>query len=265
MPEILFFQHDPLWGPGVFGEVLGKHGCPFRCVRSLDGEEASAEWAEVAGLVFLTGAMGVDDEERYPFLRNEKAIIRAALKLDLPILGVGLGAQLVAAAAGAEIYRGHLLEIGWYPVAVTLEGQLDPLFGYLPESLVVFQWHEHGFELPAGAERLACSNYYRNQAFRIGRRVYGLQFHIDAPPAAIERWLGERWRDLAQVPYVSPEKINADTGSYAQGLRRHAERFFSEFTRRLLLPALQARPAGSRRRPAGAAALHSTGQRGFSR
>lgn len=264
MAEVLFFQHDPLWGPGVFAEVLEKHGCPFRCVRALEGEEPREEWADVGGLVFLAGAMSVADEERYPFLRHEKAIIRAALKLAVPILGIGLGAQLIAAAAGAEVYRGSFREIGWYPVAVTLEGQLDPMFGYLPESLIVFQWHEDGFDLPAGAQRLACSNYYRNQAFRIGKQVYGLQFHLEATPAAIERWLEERWRDLAQVPYVSPEKISADTGSYARSLRRHAERFFFEFTRRLLLPSLQGRPRGSRGRSSDAA-LHSTGQRGFNR
>jgi GMP synthase (glutamine-hydrolysing) len=180
--------------------------------------------------------MSVHEEERYPFLKWEKAIIRTALKEGIPTLGVCLGAQLIAAAAGAEVYEGNFKEIGWYPISVTIEGEMDSLLGHLSGKAMVFQWHGNGFDLPKGAQRLASSLHYENQAFRIGKDIYGLQFHLEVTPAMIDRCMDEHWKELAQVPYISPDKIRADTRSYSQTLRYYGERFFSEFIRRISTP-----------------------------
>lgn len=232
MEEILVFQHDPLEDLGIFSQVLEAQRWIFRTIRLFQGEIPTEDWANVRALIILGGPMG-GDEDRYPFLRLEKTLIRAALKEKIPMLGVSLGAQLIAAATGAEVYRGNFKEIGWFPVSLAPEGQLDSLLGYLPERPMVFQWHGEGFDLPQGALRLASSLYYDNQAFRIGRSCYGLQFHLEMTPAMIDRWVDEHWKELAGIPYVSPDKIRADTRSYSRELNYYGARFFSEFVRRL--------------------------------
>jgi GMP synthase-like glutamine amidotransferase len=177
--------------------------------------------------------MGVDDEERFPFLRWEKRIIRAALDESVPMLGVCLGAQLIAATLGTPVHEKPVREIGWSPISITPHGQLDSLLGYLPENATVFQWHSYGCDLPPGAVCLASSMHYKTQAFRLGKLTYGLQFHLEVTPRMIERWIGERSKDLARTPYVSAEKIKSDTRIYSQTLKYYGERFLAEFLRRV--------------------------------
>jgi len=232
MEELLVFQHDPFVELGFFAEVLDKQGASYRTIRLFHGEMPAEEWEHVRALIILGGEMGVNDEESFPFLRWEKRIIRAAIEDNVPTLGICFGAQLVASTLGAAVYHGQVKEIGWSPVSITAHGQVDSLLGYLPENATVFQWHGDGFDLPPGAVRLATSPYYENQAFRLGKSVYGLQFHLEVTPRMIARWIDERSKELAQAPYVLPDKILSDTQSYAPTLKYYGERFLSEFIRR---------------------------------
>ncbi len=233
MDEVLVFQHDPFEDLGFFAEVLEKQGADYRVVRLFHGEMPAEEWKNVGSLIVLGGPMAVDEEEKFPFLRWEKRIIRAAIDESVPVLGVCFGAQLIASTLGTQVFHGPVKEIGWSPISITPHGQVDSLLGYLPENATVFQWHGDGFELPAGAIRLASSAHYSTQAFRVGKKIYGLQFHLEVTPRMIERWIDERSKDLALAPYVLPDKILADTRSYAPTLKYYAERFLSEFIRRL--------------------------------
>jgi GMP synthase (glutamine-hydrolysing) len=233
MKEVLVFQHDPFEDLGFFGEVLEKQGADYRVLRLFHGEMPAEEWENVRALIVLGGPMSVDEEEAFPFLRWEKRIIRAAIDECVPVLGICLGAHLIAATLGAPVFHGPVKEIGWTPISITPHGQVDSLLGYLPENATVFQWHGDGFELPAGAIRLATSAHYGTQAFRLGKTIYGLQFHLEVTPRMIERWIEERSKDIAQAPYVLPEKILADTQSYAPALKYYGERFISEFIRRV--------------------------------
>jgi GMP synthase-like glutamine amidotransferase len=232
MEEVLVFQHDPFEDLGFFAEVLDRERAAYRIIRLFHGEMPTEDWQHVAALIVLGGSMAVEDEEKFPFLRWEKRIIRAAIDESVPIVGISVGAQLIAVTLGARIHRGSVKEIGWNPIAITPHGQVDSLLGYLPESATVFQWHGEGFELPAGAVCLASSPHYEIQAFRFGKVIYGLQFHLEVTPRMIERWIGERSKDLASVPYVLPEKILVDTQSYAATSKYYGERFLSEFIRR---------------------------------
>ena len=232
MEEVLVFQHDPFEDLGFFAEVLQSQGAHYRVVRLFHGEMPNEEWRDVRALIILGGPMGVDAEENFSFLRWEKKIIRAAIDEGVPILGVCLGAQLIATALGTRVFPGPVREIGWSPISITPHGQVDSLLGYLPENATVFQWHSDGFDLPAGAVRLATSAHYGTQAFRLGKSIYGLQFHLEVTPRMIERWIGERSKDLALAPYVLPDKIITDTQSYAPTLKYYGERFLSEFLRR---------------------------------
>ncbi len=233
MEEVLVFQHDPFEDLGFFTEVFDRERATYRTIRLFHGEMPAGNWEHVAALIVLGGAAAVEDDEKFPFLRWEKRIIRAAIDESVPILGICLGAQLIAATLGAKIYRGLVKEIGWNPITITPHGQVDSLLGYLPENATVFQWHGAGFDLPDGAVCLASSPQYEVQAFRVGKMVYGVQFHLEVTPRMIDRWIGERSKDLASAPYVLPEKIQADTRSYAQSSKYYGERFISAFLRRL--------------------------------
>jgi GMP synthase-like glutamine amidotransferase len=233
MEEVLVFQHDPFEDLGFFAEVLDRERATYRAIRLFHGEMPADGWERVAALIVLGGPMAVEDDEKFPFLRWEKRIIRAAIDESVPILGVCVGAQLIAATLGARIYRGSVKEIGWSPISITPHGQVDSLLGYLPESATVFQWHGDGFDLPAGAVCLASSPHYGIQAFRLGKIIYGLQFHLEVTPRMIERWIGERSKDLASAPYILPEKILVDTQSYAATSKYYGERFLTEFIRRI--------------------------------
>jgi GMP synthase (glutamine-hydrolysing) len=233
MEEVLVFQHDPFEDLGLFAEVLNRAKARYRTVRLFQGETPAEDWRHIAALIILGGPMGVNDEEKFPFLRWEKTIIRAALHESVPILGICLGAQLLASTLGTRVYEGSVREIGWSPISITAHGQVDSLLGYLPENATVFQWHGDGFDLPAGAVCLASSMHYPTQAFRLGKIAYGLQFHLEVTAQMIERWIAERSKDLARTPYVSVEKIRADTRIYSQTLKYYGEKFLVEFVRRI--------------------------------
>src|ERR1700730_12703720 len=171
MEEVLIFQHDPFEDLGFFAEVLEKQGAICRVIRLFHGEMPAEDWERVRALIILGGPMSVNDEKEYPFLRWEKRIIRAAIADAVPIVGICLGAQLIAAALGTMVYQGRVKEIGWSPISITPHGQVDSLLGYLPEIATVFQWHGHGFELAAGAIRLASLVTQYNQDFPLVQTI----------------------------------------------------------------------------------------------
>lgn len=232
MEEVLVFQHDPFEDLGFFAEVLEKLGAQYRVIRLFHGEMPTEDWQNVGALIILGGAMSIDDEASFPFLRWEKRIIRAGIDEAMPMLGISFGAQLIASALGASVYHGAVKEIGWNPISIAPHGQVDSLLGYLPENATVFQWHGDGFDLPEGAIHLASSMHFKTQAFRVGKSIYGLQFHLEVTPRMIERWIDERSKDLALAPYVLPDKILAETRNFASTLNYYGERFLSEFVRR---------------------------------
>jgi GMP synthase (glutamine-hydrolysing) len=131
--------------------------------------------------------MGAYDEADHPWLVEEKRLLREAVEADTPVWGVCLGAQLLASALGARVYRGEEPEVGVLPVHLTSDAADDPVFGGAPSSFPTLQWHGDSFDLPEGAALLASSPAYPNQAFRVGRS-YGLQFHIEVPLELATEW-----------------------------------------------------------------------------
>jgi GMP synthase (glutamine-hydrolysing) len=193
-------QHVPFEGPGAIATEARRRGVPLGACRPYAGDPLPAV-ADIGGLVVMGGPMGVSDTAEHPHLAAELELIAASVAAGLPVLGVCLGAQLLAAALGARVYRGAQLEIGAGRVGLTAEGQADPMLGAAlaamdadaagvdAEELAVIHWHQDTFELPSGAVRLAGSALYPNQAFRVGRCVYGLQFHLE-----VDRELARDWR-----------------------------------------------------------------------
>lgn len=186
----LILQHSETAAPGRVGDALEALGWETRIVKPFAGEAVpDAPPADCAALVVLGGLMSVHDEAEHPFLADEKRLLRRAIAEDFPTLGICLGAQLLAHAAGARVYTGPRPERGWLPVARTEQGAADPLFGRaLPAVFAPFQWHNDTFDLPQNAAPLATSPLYPRQAFRLGDNVYAVQFHLEMCAALWQTW-----------------------------------------------------------------------------
>jgi GMP synthase (glutamine-hydrolysing) len=180
-------QHAPDEGPGLLAEVLDAAGVDTAVVR-LDLGGALPAPSELGGVVVMGGAMGVHDTDVFPWLAPERAWIAEIVAAGLPVLGVCLGAQQLAAALGASVTTGPAPEVGAGAVELTPDGRADPVLGPEGKRVAVIQWHGDTFEIPDGAVRLATGDRYPNQAFRYGRLAYGLQFHIEVDDAMAEAW-----------------------------------------------------------------------------
>jgi len=184
--RVLVVMHVENEGPGVFGELLLAAGAEVRVVRLHLGE-VLPEPRETDAVLTMGGPMNVYEEQRYPFLREETRFLREAAEHNLPVLGICLGAQMIAKAGGAAVTKNHVEEVGWSLVSLTGEGLADPLFRGLPALLPVFQWHGDTFGIPEGGALLATGENCRHQALRF-RRSYGLQFHLEADRTLLAEW-----------------------------------------------------------------------------
>lgn len=170
-------------------------------------------------LVVMGGPMSANDDAKIPWLAAEKQLIADALRERKVILGVCLGAQLLAQVMGARVYRNREKEIGWFPVQLTPEAAASRFFCGLPQRMKVLHWHGETFDLPPGTVHLAESDLCRNQAFEIGGRVLGLQFHLEVLPEGLEKLVENSAADLTPGPAVqSADEIRA-SAHLAQALR----------------------------------------------
>ncbi len=213
MKPVLVFQHVPRETLGSLETVLRQAGLAWRYIELFAGLPDRLDLEEASGLIVLGGPMNVDEADRYPFLAAEVVWIRQAVQRSIPMLGICLGSQLLAKAFGARVYPNPVKEIGWYEVELTPAAAEDPLFAGCPPRPIVFQWHGDTFDLPPGAVLLATSPLCRHQAFRIGQRAYGLQFHIEMTAGLIDTWLAhpENDAELASLPYIDPQHIRQQT------------------------------------------------------
>jgi GMP synthase (glutamine-hydrolysing) len=212
--RILVFRHEPFEHLGYFAEILNQHDIPF-VYRNLDEEPPEPALSAYTGLVVMGGPQSANDP--LPGIRAELKWIEQALAAKIPILGICLGAQLLAKALGARIYKNGAPEIGWEPVFFTETSAADPVFGGLPSPTTFFHWHGETFDLPGGAEWLAYSEKCRHQAFRWGRTAYGIQFHPEITPEMIVDWSSQpaNCGDVATLP--GPIDAHAfDTASLAR-------------------------------------------------
>lgn len=223
MSEILIFRHVPFEGPGTLQDELERRRLRYREVNLYE-EAAPKNLDGCNGLIIMGGPMNVYEETEYPFLKDEDRLIKEALARKIPMIGVCLGAQLMAKAAGARVTKGKKKEIGWYPLYLTEEAKTDPAFKGLPREIEVFQWHGDTFEIPQRAVRLASSELFPNQAFRVGNNAYAFQFHIEVTAEIIKEWIDINEEELAGVKdYIDSKKIIAESRERAEGLGKLAE------------------------------------------
>lgn len=178
-------QHVDFEGPAHIGQWISAHSHTRSETHLYRGDQLPAAM-DFQRLVVMGGPMNIYEHERYPWLVEEKRFIGRAIEAGKTVIGICLGAQLIADVLGARVYPGPEKEIGWFPIRLTGEGVRSGLFAGLPERFTVFHWHGDTFTLPEGAMRLAESDACANQAFLYDDRVLGLQFHLESTPQSVE-------------------------------------------------------------------------------
>lgn len=227
MPQTLAIRHVPFEDLGLLGPLLAELGHDVRYVEAPTANLAALDPLAPDLLVVLGGPIGVYENDRYPFLDHEVALLAARLRAQRPTLGICLGSQLMARALGARVYSSGTKEIGWAPITLSAEGHRSPLRHL--EGTAVLHWHGDTFDLPNGAVRLASTAECRNQAFSIGAHALALQFHGEAAGLALESWFVGHACEISATPGLSVPQLRADTARYSAALVRQGRECFREW------------------------------------
>ena len=230
MARALVVTHSASEGVGNLGTWLQDSGLELEVVEPWDGAEVPGDPTSYDAVVVMGGPQQAYDDTSAPWLRATKDLLRAAVGSGVPTLGICLGAQLLAEATGGRVEKGSEgAEIGARLVAKRDAAWGDELFGDVPLTPVVVQWHEDAIvDLPPGAVHLASSPRYPNQAFRVGERAWGLQFHIETPPEMVRHWgaeYGEAAEEAGLDPVALAERAVAELPEVEACWRPVAQRF----------------------------------------
>jgi GMP synthase (glutamine-hydrolysing) len=232
MRKLLVIQHVAHEILGTLNPLLKRANFRIRYVNFGRHPDAHPSLDGYHGLVVLGGPMSVYEDRRFTHLITEMKLIEDALQRNLPVLGICLGAQLIAKTLGADVYPSKQKEIGWYDLHITAETAPESILKSLGATEIVFQWHGDTFDIPAGAIHLAASPLCINQAFSYGDKVYGLQFHLEVDEAMILRWLKlpENQQEIARLAGdVNPDQIQGATARHIRRLHELSDQTFCEF------------------------------------
>jgi GMP synthase (glutamine-hydrolysing) len=214
MSEVLIVQHEAGEGPGTIEEEVIRAGHKVRRIRIDQGDRVPSETESVAGLVVMGGSMGVGDQGKLSHLKDEIALLKQFHKAEKPILGICLGAQLLAAALGTEVVAGEK-EIGWFPVRKLPDAFKDPVLRRLPENFPALMWHGDHFALPKGAVHLLSTDKCACAAFRHGKKAYGLVPHLEMTAAMVDEMVASSRKQLESAG-VEVSGILEDTSENAE-------------------------------------------------
>lgn len=205
--RVHYLQHVPFEGLAGIEAWVQSKGHSLSVTRFFNGESLP-DVKDIDWLIVMGGPMNIYEHEEYPWLVQEKRFISQAIHGGKTVLGICLGAQLIADVLGAEVTRNQYKEIGWLPVKLTEEAMASTIFGFLPKEFTVFHWHGDTFDLPPGVIRLASSEGCLNQAFLYDDRVLGLQFHMESTTDSIEEIVRNCGSEIVQGKYIQkPEEI----------------------------------------------------------
>ena len=228
MKNVLFVQHGGTDKPGILAEALSASRVGIEIVHPYLGEALPDSLEAFSGLAIGGGAQGAYEQEKYSYLTNECDLIKEAAREGKPVLGLCLGAQLMASALGAPVRPGTKREIGFLPVTLDPIARYDPLWCDLPTDFVTTHWHGDVFDLPAAGMRLASSALTPNQLFRYGCGFYGLQFHLEMTPEIFEEMVDDSLDDLVQAG-LDPRKLREEARRFLPPLRETAGAVFSRW------------------------------------
>lgn len=222
-----YFQHVPFEGLARIADWAAERGASLSCTPFHAGESPPPP-SEYDMLAVMGGPMNIYEEARYPWLATEKLAIRAAIDAGRKVLGVCLGAQLLADALGGHVSRNPEPEIGWFPVSRTSTAG-GPLRN-LPHTFMAFHWHGDTFSIPRGAMPLAFSDACPNQAFSVGGNVLALQFHLESTPASVRDLAGHCAGEIRKAPYIQTmAEIHEGVDRHMQAMAQHLHQMLDAF------------------------------------
>jgi GMP synthase (glutamine-hydrolysing) len=222
MRNAIAIRHVAFEDAGTLEPVLSERGIALRYLDAGIDDLSPAKDADL--LLVLGGPIGIYEVDRYPFLKQELATIEEAVKKSVPVIGICLGCQALAAVLAARVYPGKQKELGWDELTLTKVGKESPL-GVL-DGVRILNWHGDTFDLPVGATRLASTPITPNQAFAYGPKVLALQFHVELPERDLEKWLIGHTLELA-TSKVDLAKMRADTARYAPAVNEASKTLFN--------------------------------------
>jgi GMP synthase (glutamine-hydrolysing) len=226
----IVLRHTQAEGLGLIANPLRDLGIQHRTLDLARGEPPPRDLRGVGGLIVLGGPMAIYESDAHPFLKREMDLVEKAITAGRPVLGICLGAQMIAHVLGGRVYRGDKPEIGWGPITLTEDGQDDPLLFGVDSPLEVFHLHGDTYELPADAKNLATSPAYEQQAFRWGDLVYGFQCHLEFTDAMITRIASEPdTAKLLSAAGVDVKALLAQTPDKVHAIGPVGERIFSRY------------------------------------
>jgi len=240
MAKVLVFQHVAYEPLGMLDPMLREAKHRIKYVNFYRHPTAQPSLKGYQALIVLGGPMNVDEIKNHPHLQTEVNVIKEAIKKDIPILGICLGAQLIAYALGSDVYTANGLEVGWYDLEKNAEGRKDKVIKHFKETEKLFQWHGRTYDTPQGAVNLLSSKQCKNQAFRYGDKVYGLQFHLEVTEPVIMRWLhlDAHAEDLKMCgKYENLQEEIDETQKHIFSSMRLAKDVFGEFIK--LIPSVK--------------------------
>lgn len=229
MKSVLAIQHTPAETIGSIAAPLAAanvavHTCEVFCQQSVP-----TEIGNYSGLILMGGPMSVYEQDRYPFIASELALIQSAMTAGKPVLGICLGSQLIAAALGARVYPGRKKEIGWLKVRLHEGGMRDPLFVGVPFAFTAFHWHGDVFEVPKDATPLLGSDITACQGFRFGTRTWALLCHLEVTAESIQAMI-RSFPDELKAAGVNAANVLAQTSTYLPELMTISKNVFSRWT-----------------------------------
>jgi len=215
--NFLVIQHLDIEPAALIAETLEEAGHHLATIHMDQGQSLPSVVTGFDGIIIMGGPQSANDNTDY--ILAELKWLESAIEAGIPMLGICLGAQLMARAAGAEVFASPVRELGWFPVCRTQEAATDPLFSHMPDPLNVFQWHGETFSLTDAMTLVATHPEVPDQAFRLGKGQYGLQFHIEVNQPIIETWIrhGESERDDLGVEGLC--RLHSDTRLYLESAR----------------------------------------------
>ena len=227
---ILFLKNFSIEGPGTMESFLLKRNIPFK-VNDLYGCDPFPSVPENYGaIIVLGGPMNVYEEQKFSFLREEKCFLRSCIEKNIPILGICLGAQLLACVLGAQVEKNEISEIGWLDVELTPDGEKSPLFENIASPFPVFQWHGDTFAIPENAHWLAKSLLCANQAFSYRNKFFGVQFHLEVNAQITAEWAKQYISDVQpEEQSIALTLANNPDTKYAEDVEKAAQILYQNF------------------------------------
>jgi GMP synthase-like glutamine amidotransferase len=218
MKPVLFVRCDEVDTLGIAPEAVALADAEVRMWDTVDPDATRPSLDEVGGVVLFGSTYNVEHADDQPFIKEVRELTLEAIDRDLPFLGVCFGSQVLAWALDADVDKAAIREVGFEPIRTQPAVATDPIFGHYRDGTMVFQWHEDTFELPAGAEALATGDRVRNQAFRVGERTWGVQWHLEIDRAELEYWL---------ETFGAEADLKTEWGKTAEEVRAEADTFMA--------------------------------------